>query len=210
METVSPALEIYIYREGEYLGPFTEAELRRHWANGVVEGSDYVWYEGMAEWITLRQYFGVPAALTSGAIRRGEVNLELVRARFADPVAQPEPAVFEYKGHPSARAGTVIFLTWSMLGLSMLAVVIFFQRIEVVALAGAGALLAGMWQVVRFRNAGSVAFLLACLAVPAALWWLAQSLIPVRGPARPPVAAESNAGAAMVEQGQRKPDPSAL
>lgn len=53
---------IYVYRGDQQLGPFTERELRRHWANGVVDHDDLAWYEGMEEWISIRNLFGIPAA----------------------------------------------------------------------------------------------------------------------------------------------------
>ncbi|MEO0452633.1 MAG: DUF4339 domain-containing protein [Verrucomicrobiota bacterium] len=51
---------IYVHRDGKELGPFTERELRRHWANGIVDHDDLAWYEGMEGWITVNELFGVP------------------------------------------------------------------------------------------------------------------------------------------------------
>lgn len=181
MESAAQQVEIYIYRDGQYLGPFSDRELRRHWANGLVHGTDYVWYEGMADWITLRDYFGVPAALTSAAIRSGEVDLSFVRARLAEmapPEAQAEEPVFEYGVHPAMRAGTVIFVTWTLWGVAFLVALLLHQRQEAVLLAVLAAVVGGVWQVMRFRNLGSGMFLLSCLVVPLGVWWLALTFLP--------------------------------
>jgi|GEM_PF-4187355 len=200
MDALSTELEIYIYREGTYLGPFTERELRRHWANGVVEGSDYVWYEGMAEWMSLRDYFGVPAALTSAAIRSGEVDLEMVRARFAEPVfvREPEPE-YHYEGHPAAKSSWVVFLSWTLLGLCLMATVVFFHRMEVVWTAGALAVLGALLHLARFRSPSSFGLLAASLILPALLWWLAHTLLPAPE-ADPNLAIQPSQGSVMVEQ----------
>ncbi|MGF1679381.1 MAG: DUF4339 domain-containing protein [Candidatus Methylacidiphilales bacterium] len=51
---------IYIFKSGKELGPFDEREIRRHWANGVLDADDLAWSEGMVEWVALKHYFGIP------------------------------------------------------------------------------------------------------------------------------------------------------
>jgi GYF domain 2 len=64
MEIPNNVDAIYVTREEKVTGPFTEKELRRHWANGVIYSDDFVWKEGMDDWVALGSYFGVPV-LTS-------------------------------------------------------------------------------------------------------------------------------------------------
>jgi hypothetical protein len=52
--------DIIIYKEGQELGPFSGAEIRRHWANGVVDGTDFAWHPGLDEWIYVRDLFKPP------------------------------------------------------------------------------------------------------------------------------------------------------
>lgn len=52
---------IYVHRAGQDLGPFTERELRRHWANGVIDHDDLAWYDGMEGWTSVSDLFGVPS-----------------------------------------------------------------------------------------------------------------------------------------------------
>jgi hypothetical protein len=204
MDDTSPGLEIYIYRDGEYLGPFTERELRRHWANGVVQGSDYVWYEGMADWINLRDYFGVPAALTSAAIRSGEVDLEVVRARFAEPARDPEPE-YEYLGHPAAQSGWIVFLSWTLLGGCILASVVFVHRPAIVGTAAALAVLGALLHLARFRAASSFGLLVASILLPVVFWWLAHTFLPAPEAQEKSLAIQPDQGSVMVEQGSASP-----
>lgn len=66
-QSPSPVDNIYVNREGNVTGPFTEKELRRHWANGVIYSDDHVWKEGMADWVVLGSYFGVPVLSANSA-----------------------------------------------------------------------------------------------------------------------------------------------
>jgi hypothetical protein len=203
MDLVSPPTEIYLYREDQYLGPYTEKELRRHWANGVVEATDLIWYEGMAEWVPLRDYFGIPAALTSGAIPNGYISPAELQARFAAPL-QEEEASFEYKGHPAAQAGWVVFISWSLLGASLLVAVLIPHHREVVIAAGSLAFIAAVFQWVRLRNASSAGLVMACLLLPALFWWLAVTYLPKSEPStQAPLAKESpQASSVMAEQSE--------
>jgi hypothetical protein len=64
--STKPALDaIHVNRDGQVRGPYTEKELRRHWANGVLFPDDFVWKEGMADWVPLSSFFGVPVILDS-------------------------------------------------------------------------------------------------------------------------------------------------
>lgn len=51
---------IFIHKEGQELGPFSEPEVRRHWANGVVDASDLAWHPGLDNWIYVRDLFKPP------------------------------------------------------------------------------------------------------------------------------------------------------
>jgi hypothetical protein len=65
-ETFVATDAVFVNRDGTMTGPFTEKELRRHWANGVIHPEDYVWKEGMSDWVVLGSYFGIPAMSPGG------------------------------------------------------------------------------------------------------------------------------------------------
>jgi uncharacterized protein DUF4339/uncharacterized protein DUF4190 len=48
-------MQIYIHRNNEQLGPFTEAEVRAQLASGAISPQDHVWWQGQANWIPLGQ-----------------------------------------------------------------------------------------------------------------------------------------------------------
>lgn len=198
------AKAIYVLRDGEYLGPFTSRELRRHWANGVVFPEDLVWQEGMTEWVGLRQYFGIPSALASQAIpgsgpTSGTARLRAEMAVAAAAAGEPAAEVFEYRGHPDSRSGWISFVCWSVFGLSLLGSAVFYQRIDAVLLLGAMAVVAALLHAVRFRDRTSVGLVLASLLLPALIWWLAQSLLPPPQPPVQDIAVEEPPGSVRVE-----------
>lgn len=48
-------MQIYIHRNGQQLGPFTEAEVKAQLASGAISLLDHVWWQGQANWIPLGQ-----------------------------------------------------------------------------------------------------------------------------------------------------------
>jgi hypothetical protein len=55
--------ESYIYLQGEghehHQGPFTEQELRRYWAYGIITDNDWVWQKGMDDCVQVKEFFNV-------------------------------------------------------------------------------------------------------------------------------------------------------
>ena len=43
-------MNIYLYKDGQQLGPFTESEARAHLSTGSVSGADLAWAEGNSDW----------------------------------------------------------------------------------------------------------------------------------------------------------------
>lgn len=62
-------MQIYVNRNNQQLGPFTEEEIKAQLASGSISLLDHVWWEGQATWIPLGQSsFAVnPASITPGA-----------------------------------------------------------------------------------------------------------------------------------------------
>jgi hypothetical protein len=59
-------MQIYIHRNNEQLGPFTEADIQAQLAAGTLSLLDNVWWEGQAGWIPLGQSpFAIAAAPVS-------------------------------------------------------------------------------------------------------------------------------------------------
>jgi hypothetical protein len=46
-------MQIYVFRDEQQTGPFTEAEIRAELAKGTLTANDMVWWEGQAEWQAL-------------------------------------------------------------------------------------------------------------------------------------------------------------
>jgi hypothetical protein len=55
---------IYIHKDGQQIGPFTEKEMRSHWANGSIGPDDLAWYEGLPDWVYVKELFGVERVAT--------------------------------------------------------------------------------------------------------------------------------------------------
>src|SRR5215469_8006566 len=53
--TASSTLEIYITRDGERFGPYTEADARNYLANGRIRSDDLCWRPGMDTWLPVSQ-----------------------------------------------------------------------------------------------------------------------------------------------------------
>ena len=65
-------MQIYIHRDNQQLGPFTEAEIKAQLASGVTSLQDNVWWEGQANWMPLGQS---PLAATLSSTSPGYVPM---------------------------------------------------------------------------------------------------------------------------------------
>jgi hypothetical protein len=62
-------MQIFIHRDGQQLGPFTEAEVKAQLASGALSPRDHVWWEGQAGWVPLGQSpLAAPMATSSPPI----------------------------------------------------------------------------------------------------------------------------------------------
>jgi hypothetical protein len=59
-------MQIYVHRNGQQLGPFTEAEISAQLAAGTISRPDLVWWEGQPRWMPLGQS-SLAVPLVSGA-----------------------------------------------------------------------------------------------------------------------------------------------
>jgi hypothetical protein len=48
-------MQIYIHRNNQQLGPFTEAEIKAQLAAGTASPEDHVWWQGQANWVPMSQ-----------------------------------------------------------------------------------------------------------------------------------------------------------
>lgn len=173
-----PSQSIYVLQEGIYLGPYTEKEVRRHWANGTIRDADLLWQEGMNEWMNLRSYFGMPTPMITETLT-GKVPSNA-------PPRQPSPVIplsreapdFYYQGHPALAASWLIFFSWSCFGASMLAAAIFYQKPALVGMAAGVSVIVALLHLIRLRSASSVGLLVASVVMPALVWCLAVALLP--------------------------------
>ena len=48
-------MQIYVHKNNQQLGPFTEAEIKAQLASGAITLQDHVWWQGQANWLPLGQ-----------------------------------------------------------------------------------------------------------------------------------------------------------
>lgn len=48
-------MQIFVYKNGQQLGPYTEAEIKSQLAAGSLSVQDMIWWEGQAGWAPLAQ-----------------------------------------------------------------------------------------------------------------------------------------------------------
>ena len=55
-------MSIYVHRNGQQLGPFTEEQLKAQLASGAISIQDHVWWDGQKDWVPLNQtpFGGLP------------------------------------------------------------------------------------------------------------------------------------------------------
>ena len=63
-------MQIFVYKNGQQLGPYSEADIKNQLAAGILTPQDMVWWEGQAGWVPVEQtplMAGVPAAAVMAA-----------------------------------------------------------------------------------------------------------------------------------------------
>lgn len=73
-------MQIHIAKNGQKMGPYSEAQVREMLAAGSIAGTDLAWHEGLADWVPLSSLFGGAAPISTS-------NSPAV------PVAQTAPGV---------------------------------------------------------------------------------------------------------------------
>jgi hypothetical protein len=48
-------MQIYVHRNNQQIGPFTEAEIRAQLASGAISPADHAWWQGQSGWVPLSQ-----------------------------------------------------------------------------------------------------------------------------------------------------------
>ena len=64
-------MQIYVHRNDQQLGPFTEDEIKAQLAAGTLTPQDHVWWQGQAEWLPLSQTRLMPGGATPPAVTPG-------------------------------------------------------------------------------------------------------------------------------------------
>jgi len=173
-----PSQSIYVLQEGIYLGPYTEKEVRRHWANGTIRDADLLWQEGMNEWMNLRSYFGMPTPMITETLPGRTISHAPPR-QLSPVVPLPRDTPdFHYQGHPALAASWLIFFSWSVFGASMLAAALFYQKPALVGMVAAVSVIVALLHLIRVRSAASIGLLIASVVMPALVWCLAVALLP--------------------------------
>ncbi|NJK92612.1 MAG: DUF4339 domain-containing protein [Blastochloris sp.] len=154
-----PSEAIYVHREGVQSGPFTEKELRRHWANGVIHSEDWVWQEGMSDWIQLGSYFGVPVLVTSSTSVRDLVQVS------SNPVSESSSGLGASISLAVPVILSILCLSWGLLQLWIMP-----DLMSLVYVALALGVIFALWAVLLGRKPMLFLLLAVHLCVPVLLW----------------------------------------
>jgi len=68
-------MEIFVARDGKQRGPFSSEQLQQHVAQGRVQLTDSIWYEGLEDWIPLSEFLKLrlpPPLPVSVPLRKGK------------------------------------------------------------------------------------------------------------------------------------------
>jgi hypothetical protein len=84
-------MQIYVHKNNQQLGPFTEAEIRAQLAAGTISMQDHVWWQGQAAWLPL-----------------GQTPLGAPGVTLVSPPAVPHPSM------PAVHGGTSQLAVWSL------------------------------------------------------------------------------------------------
>ncbi len=110
---------IHIHRAGQDLGPFTERELRVHWANGVVDHDDLAWHEGLDDWISVSALFGMASRSSQQSIENE--HRERLISITNDKAQRSGMDTFEFFNGRSIDPLNVIAWVLFVLGIGMMA-----------------------------------------------------------------------------------------
>ena len=89
-------MQIHVAKNGQKMGPYSEAQVREMLASGSIAGTDLGWHEGLADWVPL-------SSLLAGAAPISAANIP------AAPLAVvPGPAIDPNLADRGARLGAVL------------------------------------------------------------------------------------------------------
>jgi hypothetical protein len=101
---ISNPMNIYLHKDGQQLGPFSESELRTHLSSGSINETDLAWVEGNSDWQPL-----------STILQPARPPLMPVQ-----PAVQPPTVVQVVTSQPLSHKG-VSFAGWTLLSLCCIA-----------------------------------------------------------------------------------------
>jgi hypothetical protein len=124
--------EGHIYLQGEghkhHQGPFTEQDLRRYWAYGIIKDEDWVWQEGATDCVRVKDFFNItPQKIGEKVIHRTilhrSTNWEMAERYSSQNDVVPvfdKPWILQVFAWLVALAATVCFLSLpATIGLSI-------------------------------------------------------------------------------------------
>jgi len=77
-------MNVYLHKDGQQLGPFSESELRAHLSNGSIRDTDLAWIEGTSDWQPLSailQPIRPPLLPTQPAYRQSPSVVQVVTSQ---------------------------------------------------------------------------------------------------------------------------------
>ena len=109
-------MQIYISRNGERYGPYTEQQLREHLASGAVVAEDLAWQEGQSDWVPVSTLF--PEARPQGLQFSGseEPAAEQAPSRMPRFIPTVQPAAEPKRNYNWVYLLALIFLLGAYIG----------------------------------------------------------------------------------------------
>ena len=111
-------MNIYLYKDGQQLGPFTESEARAHLSSGSVSETDLAWVEGNSDWqplSTILPHVTLPQPIAPAPIPTAPVTPP------QPIVPAPAPTVVQVVAPRPLSHWGVSLASWALLALCCIA-----------------------------------------------------------------------------------------
>ena len=158
------AQNIYLMRNGEQTGPFSENELRRYWSYNSVSEDDLVWVQGMPDYVTLGEYFTIHGTRRVAQRMPRTLTLNGASADYYDEEFQQGPINWQANAWVFQALGWMLLLVATAYWISFPGQTLVSLIVYILATSSIVAYL-----VIR-RSASGWLALTFSLALPVALW----------------------------------------
>ena len=162
---------VFVYKDGRQVGPYTERELRTHWANRVLNESDLVWRQGMADYVSLSDYFNIRVTpVMTPIIPESEESAEL-RSEIEDIFSKQKMFIQESPEELQKTSRLLQGICWGLLILGSALMLSYPQKIWMGGSFFFLSLIMAIASVVVWRTVTGWLALLSNVILPIVLWF---------------------------------------